>query len=146
MHANAVILAGFLTDYYRDYNRNYNWGSGFSIKAALKCGFWGERLFVRLADEHYRLYTWSHDTPLYSDWFNRDEIAGDASRSWFNHFEFSADYKLFHRLYVTLGLDYYKRNTYYMDQSMDVAPGAWLSNAIIDSHQLGIHLMLTYKL
>ena len=146
LHANAVILAGILTDYYRDYNRNYNWGSGFSIKAALKCGFWDERLFVRLADEHYRLYTWSHDTPLYSDWFNRDEIAGDASRSWFNHFEFSADYKLFHRLYVTLGLDYYKRNTYYMDQSMDVAPGAWLSNAIIDSHQLGIHLMLTYKL
>ena len=146
LHANGIILAGILTDYYRDYNRNYNWGSGFSIKAALKCSFWGERLVVRVADEHYRLYTWSHDIPLYSDWINQTEIAGDISRSWFNHLEFSTDYQLFHRLYATLGLDYYKRNTYYIDRSMTIRPNAWSSNAIIDSHQLGIHLMLTYKL
>ena len=147
LHLNAILLGGLLTDYYRDYNRNYNWGSGFSIKAAIKCNFWRDRLFLRLADEHYRLFTWSHDTPFYSNMLkNRLEIPGDASHSWFNHFEVSADYQLLHRLYVSLGFDLYKRNTYYDDHPMVVAPGAWLSNAIIDSHQFGLHLMLTYKL
>ncbi|MDE6703692.1 MAG: hypothetical protein K2K00_08465, partial [Muribaculaceae bacterium] len=64
----------------------------------------------------------------------------------FNHFEVSADDQLLHRLYVTLGFDLYKRNTYYDTHSMVLGPGAWLSNAIIDSHQFGLHLMLTYKL
>ena len=36
VHANAVILGGVLTDFYRDYHRNYNWGSGFSIKVSTK--------------------------------------------------------------------------------------------------------------
>ncbi len=146
LHLNGIILGGMLTDFYRDYNRNYNWGSGFSIKAAAKCGFWGDKLFVRVADEHYRMFTWRAEPPLYGDWFNRVEVPGDASHSWFNHFEFSADYRLFHRLFVTLGFDFYKRNTYYDDQTQVIAPGAWLSNAIIDSHQFGLHLMLTYKL
>lgn len=147
LHLNAIILGGLLTDYYRDYNRNYNWGSGFSGKAAIKCGLMGEKLFVRVADEHYRFYTWTGDAPFYSDWMdNRLEIPGDASHAWFNHFEVSADYRLLHRLYVTLGFDLYKRNTYYDTHSMVLGPGAWASNAIIDSHQFGLHLMLTYKL
>lgn len=147
LHINAIILGGLLTDYYRDYNRNYNWGSGFSGKAAIKCGLMGEKLFVRVADEHFRLFTWSKDAPLHNDWMaKRYVVSGDASHSWFNHFEVSVDYQLLHRLYATLGFDLYKRNTFYNDQTMNIGSGAWTSNAFIDSHQFGLHLMLTYKL
>lgn len=150
LHLNAVVLAGMLTDYYRDYNRNYNWGSGFSIKAGAQFNFLSDRILLRVADEYFRVYTWN-GSDSNANWTNIPDgrpvnIQGDASRSWFNHVDLSVDYRMLSRLYITLGVDFYKRNTFYYDHTMVIDDFSWTSNAIIDSHQFGLHLMLTYKL
>ena len=145
LHANGIILAGILTDFYRDYHRNYNWGSGFSIKAGIGWALADDKVSVRVANRHYRLYTWNgydHDF----DWSTTPDgkpvdVQGDTSRSIFNHFEATASWRMWKRLYLTAGFDMYIRKTYY--DSFSVAD---VFNPIIESKQLGFHLMLTYKI
>lgn len=72
LHFNGVILAGVLTDFYRDYHRNYNWGSGFSVKAGLNWALSDDRISVKIANQFYKIYTWScyvanSDCPLTSE-------------------------------------------------------------------------------
>lgn len=147
VHANAVILGGVLSDYYRQYHRNYNWSSGFSFKFGLNCNF-GDRLSINLSDNMYRLYTWGgYDYDV--DWSLTPEgrptnVQGDASNAWFNHLELRADYRLWKRLYATVGLDWYYRKTSY-ERFMWVEGESWGTNMpIIWSHQAGVNLMLTY--
>ena len=149
VHLNGVILAGVLTDFYRDYHRNYNWGSGFSIKVGLNWALSDDRLSVRLANQFYKIYTWNGYDVNY-DWSLTPEgkpvdVQGDASHSSFNHLEASASYRLWKRLYLTGGIDYYSRKTEYNGMSIRIDHTTYIS-PIIHSKQLGCHLMLTYKL
>lgn len=149
LHLNGMILAGVLTDFYRDYHRNYNWGSGFSIKAGLNWALSNDRLSLRLANQFYKIYTWKGYDANYN-WSLTPEgkpvdVQGDASHSSFNHLEASINYRLWKRLYLTGGIDYYSRRTEYTDMSITV-DHTTLSYPIVHSKQLGFYLMLTYKL
>lgn len=149
LHVNGIILAGILTDFYRDYHRNYNWGSGFSIKAGLNWALTDDRISVKIANQHYRVYTWSGYDSSFNWSMTPDghpvDVQGDESHSWLNHFEVTADFRLWKQLYLTLGMDYYLRRTSYKDMLVRVG-NAVTYTPVIDSRQLGIHLMLTYKL
>lgn len=146
-HLNGVILAGILTDFYRDYHRNYNWGSGLSFKAGLNWSLNGQ-LSVRLDDQFYRIYTWNgYDSSL--DWSLTPDgkpvdVQGDESRSTFNHLELVVTWRLFKNIYLTGGMDYYSRSTNYKNMKVSFEHG-WTTTPLIDSSQLGAHLMLTYR-
>lgn len=149
LHVNAVALAGILTDFYRDYHRNYNWGSGFSIKAGLNWGLTSDKLSVHVANQFYQIYTWKGYDESF-DWSLTPEgapvdVQGDASHSSFNHFETSVVYKLREHLYLTGGLDLYTRRTKYDKMEIKIN-NSIVSEPCIMSRQLGMHLMLTYKL
>lgn len=149
VHLNGIILAGVLTDFYRDYHRNYNWGSGFSVKAGVNWALSNDRLSVRLANQFYKIYTWNGYDANY-DWSLTPEgkpvdVQGDASHSSFNHLEASVNYRLWKRLYLTGGIDYYSRRTEYTAMSIH-AGNTTISSPIVCSKQLGFHLVLTYKL
>lgn len=148
LHINGVILAGILTDFYRDYHRNYNWGSGFSIKAGLNWALSDDRISVSIADQFYRIYTWNgYDANF--DWSLTPDgkpvdVQGDASSSSFNHLEASVNCRLWKRLYLTGCVDYYSRMTGYTDMTIKMG-NTEISAPIVNSKQLGYHLMLTYK-
>ena len=151
-HLNGVLLAGILTDFYRDYHRNYSWGMGFSFKAGVHLNFRDDKVSLKLANQLYHIFT-KNGFADDSDWTlsangKPVEVKGDASSSWFNHFEASVDYRLSSKLYLTAGTDFYYRRTFYDDMKLTVGdtPGQGLTyNPIIDSKQLGCHLMLTCK-
>ncbi len=149
VHLNGIILAGVLTDFYRDYHRNYNWGSGFSVKAGVNWALSNDRLSVGLANQFYKIYTWNGYDANY-DWSLTPEgkpvdVQGDASHSSFNHLEASVNYRLWKRLYLTGGIDYYSRRTEYTAMTIHVG-NTTISSPIVCSKQLGFHLVLTYKL
>ena len=149
LYLNGVILAGVLTDFYRDYHRNYNWGSGFSVKAGLNWALSDDRISVKIANQFYKIYTWSGYDANY-DWSLTPEgepvdVHGDASHSLFNHLEASVNYRLWKRLFLTSGIDFYLRRTEYTDMSIRMG-NTTISSPIVRSKQLGFHLMLTYKL
>lgn len=73
------------------------------------------------------------------------DVQGDASRSSFNHLEASVNYRLWKRIYLTGGIDYYSRRTEYTDMAISLG-NSTISSPIVNSRQLGFHLMLTYKL
>ncbi len=140
VHANGVILAGILTDYYRNYHRNYNWGSGFSVKAGINASLFQNRLIVNVANQFYKIYTRTgYDANV--DWSTTPDgkpvnIQGDASTATFNHLETALKYRIWKRLYLSAGMDFYWRTTRYHDMSINVWP----------SKQIGTHIMLSYSL
>lgn len=151
LHANAVVLAGILTDFYRDYHRNYNWGSGFSIKAALSMRLPQSRWTFSVANQFYRLYTWQgYDAG--ADWSMTPagkpvNIQGDASTATFNHFETLIRYRIFTRLHAAFGLDVYNRLSNYKDINIFFPePDSNWYGLKIKSTQVGVHLMFTYKI
>ncbi|MDO4334247.1 MAG: DUF3943 domain-containing protein [Bacteroidales bacterium] len=148
-HANGLILAGILTDFYRDYHRNYNWGSGYSIKAGINASLFKNRLIVSLANQYYKVYTWKGYDQKF-DWSTTPEgksvnIQGDKSNSTFNHLEASLKYRLWERLFISAGADFYWRTTSYEDLEIR-AWGGWTVYPILHSKQIGAHVMLTYVL
>ena len=148
VHINALILGGVLTDFYRDYHRNYNWGSGFAVKAGAETSLLHGRLLVRAANQFYRLYTWQGDDEQ-GGWSVspgvQPNVQGDRSNSTFNHFETSVSYSLLKRLYLTLGMDMYVRNTHYYRLRLREG-GTEIWGPSIQSKQIGFHLMLTYRI
>lgn len=149
VHANGLILAGILTDFYRDYHRNYNWGSGYAIKGGINASLLKNRLIVNIADQFYKVYTWKGYNQNF-DWSTAPEgipvnIQGDKSHSTFNHFEFSLKYKLWKRLYITAGMDFYWRTTDYSGLKIKYED-TLVSSPIAHSRQIGAHLMLTYMM
>lgn len=149
IHLNGVVLAGVLTDFYRDYHRNYNWGSGFSVKTGLNWALSDDRISVKIANQFYKIYTWNGYDKNY-DWSLTPEgkpvdVQGDASNSSFNHLEASINFRLWKRLFLTGGIDYYSRKTEYTDMSLRLG-NTTISSPIVNSKQLGFHFMLTYKL
>ncbi len=149
LHLNGIILAGVLTDFYRDYHRNYNWGSGFSIKTGLSWALSDDRISVRIANQFYKIFTWNGYDVGY-DWSLTPEgkpvdVQGDASHSSFNHMEASVNYRLWKRLFLSGGIDFYSRRTEYSDMSIRTNNYV-ISSPIVCSKQLGFHLVMTYKL
>ncbi len=148
-HVNGVLLAGILTDFYRDYHRNYNWGSGFSIKGGFNISLLHNRLQIHFADRYYGLYTWKGFDHSF-DWSTTPagkpvNIQGDQSKAFFNHLETSLRLRVAHRLYLTAGLDWYHRQTNYYGLRVDYGD-TYTYTPIIESSQLGAHLMVTYHL
>ena len=149
LHLNGLILAGVLTDFYRDYNRNYNWGSGFSLKSALNWTLADGRLVVKVADQFFKIYTWQGYDHTY-DWSLTPDgkpvdVQGDASQSAFNHFEASVAYRLTRKLYLTGGIDLYTRTTRY-DGEVKLSDSSVIAYPSVSSKQIGVHLMLAYRL
>lgn len=148
-HLNGVLLAGILTDFYRDYHRNYNWGAGFSIKAGLNVSLFQNKLTVNIASQFYNIFTWNGYDPDF-DWSTSPDghpinIQGDSSKAFFNHFEITLKYRLWNHLYLTAGIDRYHRQTNY-DGITIKFENAWTRTPILESTQLGAHIMLTYAL
>lgn len=144
-HANAVILGGILTDFYRVYHRNYNWGSGFSIKAGLDCSFFDDKLLLGIREHHYKLYTWKGYDPNY-DWSLTPNgkpvnVLGDGSNSSFNHFEVQLGYKVAKRLHLTGEFGLFKRHTNYSDLVVEQT-----HYPRIESKQIDLELTLTCKI
>lgn len=151
LHANGVLLAGILTDFYRDYNRDYNWGSGFSIKAGLNLRLPKTRWAFSIANQVYRLYTWQgYDRN--ADWSLTPSgkpvnVQGDSSKATFNHFEAVVRYRLFNHLHVSAGVDFYRRFTHYDDIDAYIPEIQCHVHGLgIKSNQVSVHLMFTYKI
>ena len=149
VHANGLILAGILTDFYRDYHRNYNWGSGYSIKAGINASLFKNRLIISLANQYYKVYTWKGYDQKF-DWSTTPEgkpvnIQGDKSNSSVNHLEASLKYRVWKGLYLSAGADFYWRTTSYEDLEIR-AWGGWTVYPRVHSKQIGVHVMLTYVL
>ncbi len=148
-HANGLMLAGILTDFYRDYHRNYNWGSGFSLKAGINANLFKDRLIIGLANQFYKVYTWKgYDQN--ADWSTAPDgkpvnIQGDRSTSTFNHLEATMKCRLLKRLYLSAGVDLYWRSTSYDD--LEIREGNVSTKyPRVHSKQVGTRLMLTYQL
>ena len=149
-HLNGVVIAGILTDFYRNYHRNYNWGSGFSVKSGYSMSFDRNRFLLSLANQLYWLYTRngrnSYKNMSLEPSGQPTGLEGDNSKAWFNHFEVTASCRLYKRLYLTAGLDVYKRKTRYGRMSLDDRPRGAYGRLKVTSSQFGLYLMVTYKL
>ncbi len=149
-HANAIVLAGVLNDYYHIYHRNYNWGNGGSLKFGVDLSLFKGLLSLGFAGNMYRLHTWiTHknaiDIVVPLDYGNA-LIKGNKAQSTFNNFEGKVDLRLKSDLYLTGSLNFYRRFTRYdgMTIKYDFSPSEE-NNPGIESKQLDLHLMLTYK-
>lgn len=148
LHLNGIALGGILSDFYRYYNRNYNWGSGFSVKASVNVALFGDKFSASVSDQFFRLYTWggyegSGDWSLTPDGRPVD-IQGDKSSGSFNHLELRLKYRLYRQLYLTGGMDFYRRFTRYA--KVILPEGGEMTAPGIESKQIGFFLMLTYAL
>lgn len=151
VHVNGVALAGVLSDYYRFYHRNYNWASGFSVKTGITLSLPEQKLQLMLANRYYRLYTWN-------GWYRSVDaniepadramdVQGDNSSASFNYFEGRINIRVRPKLYLTVGADWYYRNTHYHDLMVcDKARGGdYVKNPKIVSQQVGIYMMTTFQ-
>ncbi len=149
MHLNLVPLAGVLTDFYREYHRNYSWGMGYSVKAGINWALANDRFSVKLANQLYKIITKNNFDSSFI-WYSApgleiDIEGGDRGNTTFNHFEASVNYKLHNNFYITGGLDYYVRTTWYDDMHIEYNRKSSEWYPCVQSKQLGSHLMLTYK-
>lgn len=136
LHANAVGLAGILSDHYFTDERNYNWASGFSLKAGLNWVFNKKRCALSLSHEYYRLFTWSGyraGTDLSTVNFRTLNVQGDKSVSSLNRTQARFDFKIYKQLYGTMLFTNWVRSTHYRDFS-----------SVLSSTQ-SLNLMMSYK-
>lgn len=105
-----------------------------------------------IGNQLYRLYTWQGYDPN-TDWSLTPagkpvNVQGDSGSTTFNHFEFLARYRIFTRLHAAFGIDVYKRFTNYYDIEYTTPESYPFKNhgLGINSKQVGLHLMLTYKI
>lgn len=137
LHANALLLAGVLSDYYRVNDRNYNVASGFGTKAGFNFVFREDKFSIGASHEFYRTFTWN-GYPSDMDWDNYNprtlDAQGDHSQASFHVFEARADLRIWRKLYLTGAFAAYVRNTNYRD----------FEN--VRSTTSETRLMLTYKL
>lgn len=146
-HLNGVLLGGILSDYYRYYHRNYNWASGFSMKLGVDGFFFNDKVSFSLNNQFYRFYTrdtwksnihWS-ETPGGKP----VDVQGDNSVGSFYHLEGQVNYKLLESLFLSTRFDLYSRSTRYRGGMQ--FENYHFSDWFIDSKQLSVQLMLTYR-
>lgn len=136
LHANAVILAGILSDHYRTNKRNYNWASGFSLKAGINWVFNQRRSSLTVHNEFYRLFTfigYKKGTILSRQDYRTLNVMGDKSECTFNVTEVRFDTRIYRNLYASLVFENFARITHYRDFP-DVATSSQT-----------LRLMLSYK-
>ena len=118
LHANAILLGGVLSDYYRVDERNYNLANGFSFKFGVSFELFRHRLRLAWNNEYYRMFTWK-GYPSDIDWTDFDrrtlDAQGDRSVAMFNVSEMRADLHLWRNLYLTAEFAHYLRSTHYRD-------------------------------
>ncbi len=137
LHANGLILAGVLSDYYEVDDRNYNVASGFGTKAGVNVVFNDDKFSIGVSHEFYRAFTWrSYPRDMNWSYYNPRTLnaQGDHSQASFLVFEARADFRLWRRLYLTGSFAAYVRNTDYRDYEN------------VHSTTSETRLMLTYKL
>ena len=159
-HVNAVILGGILSDFYRKYHRNYNWGMGFSLKGGVMWQYPQKRLRVGADARFYRLYTLKGYLPekdMTYPGVMQPNVQGDQSNASFFNLTVSANYMMYKNLFVTFGLDWYRRYSHYPNLRINIGedgtinpPAAdnkifILTSPIFTSNQIGLKLMLTYQ-
>lgn len=151
-HFNAVILGGVLSDFYRNYHRNYNWASGLSTKLGLNYTSLNKKFILEFHHQFYKLYTWNSWDPSMDLSLTPNgkpvDVQGDDSNASFNHLELRLNFNLWKELYLTLGMDYYRRYTEYFKWPEFEVPGlpsykpSWV---LMYSRQVSTQLMLTYR-
>lgn len=117
-HANAVLLGGILSDYYKVDERNYNLASGFSVKTGLNFVVKRDRFSLSASHEYYRLFTWQtypSDTDLRTANYRTINVQGDRSAATFAVTEFRGDLKLWRHLYLSAMFTMYNRSTHYRE-------------------------------
>ena len=148
-HVNAVFLGGILTDFYRNDERNYNWGTGFSVKGGASCFNRPLGLNMGANIRFYKIYTLKGcdlDYLEYPDLLEPNR-QGDKCNTGFFTLNFHCNYRLWHNLYATFNLDWYKRRSHYLELNLKDANEYYLaSSPIFKSNQLGLKMMLTYNL
>lgn len=136
-HANAILLGAVLSDHYQLDERNYNLASGYSLKSGVHFVFGRNRLLISLSNEIYRLFTWK-GYPAGIDLTTADyrtlNAQGDRSRALFGVTELQIDVQIWKKLYFSIGVNHYFRNTIYRD-----FPD-------ISSWSIAERMMLTWKL
>lgn len=118
LHANAVFLGSILSDHYMLDERNYNLASGYSVKGGAHFVFGRDRLSVSLSHELYHLFTWKGykwGTNLSEVDYRMLNVQGDKSRALFGVTELQINLLITKRLYFSIGVDHYFRNTVYRD-------------------------------
>jgi len=116
IYANAILLGGSLTDYYRVIDRDYNMGSGFSIKNQTNLNF-GQYGSFALNLYHYRIFTWKgyenkdpeeiEENPLYVN------AQGDKGNTRLTVINPVIDINLTNKFKICAEASYYIRNTHY---------------------------------
>lgn len=146
-HANAVVLGGILTDFYRSYHRNYNWGTGFSLKGAVNFYYPKYRVQSSLNCRFYRIYTLKGSKVDYLDYpeLLEPNLQGDKSNSSFLNLNYHINFRILKGLNATLMLDWYRRYTHYLDIFLKTSSYA-VGQPIFTSDQIGLKIMLTYNL
>lgn len=117
-HANAVFLAGILSDHYWTNKRDYNWASGFSIKGGLNWVFMHNRMSFTISHEFYRLFTWkgyARGTDLSKVNYRTFNVMGDKSVASFNVTTARFDARIWKNIYGSLVFDNFMRSTNYRD-------------------------------
>lgn len=135
-HANAIMLGAILSDHYQLDERNYNLASGFSVKAGTHFVFGRDRLSISLSNELYRLYTWKGYPPgtdLLTADYRTLNAQGDKSRALFGVTELMINVQIWKKLYFSIGVNHYFRNTVYRDYPD------------ISSWSIAERMMLTWK-
>lgn len=68
----------------------------------------------------------------------------DLNVGLYQHFELSANYRFWRKLYLTAGVDIYTRATEYSGMMLRV-DNTEINQPAVQSKQLGLHLMLAYQ-
>ncbi|MDR0419791.1 MAG: hypothetical protein LBH34_06235, partial [Prevotellaceae bacterium] len=133
MHGSAVILGGYLSDYFELIDRNYNYGSGFSAKIQTMLNirrigtFTMDIYHLNLYSWHEgnieRMYLWKSDTEERRESNKRYYLytSSQGNKGWARLTIINPrfDFKLVDKLQFSLGVNFYTRATYYADVALE---------------------------
>ena len=153
-HANAIVLGGILSDFYRNYHRNYNWGMGFSLKGGFKFIYPKWRLTAGADARFYRLYSlkgYKLNPQEYPE-ITEPNVQGDASNASFFNLSGNLNYAIWPHVYASVVVDWYRRYTHYRELKLIFTPDSEsdypfyaMRGPIFTSNQIGLKFMLTYQ-
>lgn len=117
-HVNAVVLGAILSDHYMVDERNYNLAMGYSVKGGFNLVFGRNKFSIRASQDFYRLFTfkgYARGIDLTKVDYRTLNAQGDKSTASFGVTEFSVNLRVWKRLFLSMGMEYYFRTTHYRD-------------------------------